>query len=69
MELKRIELTISADDENVAYFKLPDHPGHGVQGIVAKQLRLRDLCGSYKGPDIFLDFDKKDCLIGIEILA
>jgi hypothetical protein len=69
MEPKRIELTISADDENVAYVKLPNHPGQGVQGIVAKQLRLRELCGSYNGPDIFLDFDKEDCLIGIEILA
>ena len=69
MEQKRIELAISPDDENVAYVKLPDHPGQGVQGVVTKQLRLRELCGNYNGPDIFLDFDKKNCLIGIEILT
>jgi len=69
MEPKRIELTVSADDENVAYVKLPNHPGGDAYGIVAKQLRLRELCGNYEGPDLFLDFDKENCLIGIEILA
>jgi len=69
MAQKRIELKVSPDDENVAYIVLPDHPGQGIQGVVAKQLRLRDLCGSYKGPDIYLDFDKNESLIGIEILA
>jgi hypothetical protein len=65
----RIELEVSPNDVSVAYISLPDHPGRGTSGAVVKQLRLLDLCGIYKGPDIYLDFDKENRLVGIEVLA
>jgi hypothetical protein len=61
-------LSISEDDENVAYLALLDHPGRGEPGVVAKQIRLRDLV-EYSGPDLYLDFDKNGNLFGVEILA
>jgi hypothetical protein len=65
----KIELRVSEGDGDVAYISLPDHPGKGTPGVVTKQLRLIAICGDYKGPDVYLDFDKDNCLIGIEILA
>ena len=56
------------DDNDVAYITLPEHPGKGVSGAVSKQIRLLDLT-AYDGPDIYLDFDSKGHLIGLEILA
>jgi hypothetical protein len=64
----KITLTISEDDDEVAYLELPGHPGKGVSGAVGKQIRLLDLT-AYDGPDIYLDFDSKGHLIGLEILA
>ena len=63
----KIELKISGGDRNVAYISLPNHPGKGAPGVVVKQLRLIDLCADYKGPDVYLDFDKSNHLVGIEI--
>ena len=57
-----------AGHDDVAYVSLPDHPGV-VPGVVKKTIRLWDLIGDYKGPDLYLDFDKENRLIGIEILA
>jgi hypothetical protein len=65
----KIELKISKGDRNVGYISLPDHPGKGTPGAVVKQLRLAKLCVDYKGPDVYLDFDKNSRLIGIEVLA
>jgi uncharacterized protein YuzE len=65
----KIELKISQDDQDVAYISLPNHPGKEISGVVVKQLRLIELCEDYKGPDVYLDFDKDRRLIGIEILA
>ncbi|NOK18872.1 DUF2283 domain-containing protein [Corallococcus carmarthensis] len=62
------ELRVSADDEEgVAYLRLPTHPGKG--GKVSKSIRLVDVIGQYKGPDVVLDFDQDEVLVGIEILA
>jgi hypothetical protein len=36
---------------------------------MSKSVRLRDLIGSYEGPDVVLDFDLRGVLVGIEILA
>ena len=63
----KIELALGTEGD-VAYVSLPDHPGV-VYGAVTKTLRLMDLVGDYKGPDLHLDFDKENRLIGIEILA
>jgi hypothetical protein len=69
MSTKRgMELRISADDEDVVYLKLPDHPG-GVPGIVKKTVRLHDVLGDYSGPDLYFDFDENNMLIGVEILV
>jgi uncharacterized protein YuzE len=64
----KIELRISRDDADVAYVSLPDHPGEDTGGIVEKTVRLLDLI-DYKGPDLYIDFDKENRLIGVEILA
>ena len=68
MAEKRISLAVSADDQNVAYLYLPDHPGRGTSGVVVKQVRLSSLL-KYTGPDLNLDFDEYGQLIGLEVLA
>ena len=65
--MEKIRLKVSADDDEVAYVKLPDHPESGAQ--VSKTIRLYDCIGKYKGPDLYFDFDESGTLIGIEILA
>jgi hypothetical protein len=64
----KIQLEISEDDEDVAYVKLPGHPG-SAPGIVKRSVSLREVLGSYSGPDINLDFDENNVLIGIEVLV
>jgi hypothetical protein len=64
----KIQLEISEDDEDVAYLKLPDHPGT-LPGVVRKTLSLREFIADYSGPDLNLDFDENNVLIGVEILA
>ncbi len=65
----RIELKIGSEDGKVGYVSLPDHPRDTVPGCVSYQKRLADLIEDYEGPDLYFDFDKNGCLIGIEILA
>jgi hypothetical protein len=48
--------------------RLPDHPGAGAHGAVARQTRLLDVL-KYVGPDIYLDFDEEGRLIGLEVIA
>lgn len=62
------ELKVSEDDEDVAYLRLPGHPGPA-QGVVKRSMSLRELVGDYEGPDINLDFDQGNTLIGIEIVG
>jgi hypothetical protein len=40
-----------------------------VPGVVKKSVRLRELIPDYSGPDLNLDFNADNVLIGIEILA
>jgi len=67
--MDNIQLFISEDDPDVAYLALPEHPGRGTYGVTCKQVRLLELIPGYRGPDIYLDFNNADVLIGIEILA
>ncbi len=67
MSQEAIQLRVSEDDEEMAYLYLADHPKKIVPSIVSKQVRLSDLIEDYKGPDIYLDFDKNGTIIGIEI--
>lgn len=62
-----IQLKISENDNEMAYLFLPEHPKQIKYGIVKKQIRLADLIADYKGPDIYLDFNEKGTIIGIEI--
>ncbi len=65
----KIEFIISSDESDVAYVSLPAHPGKGKAGVVARQVRLRDLLSEYDGPDIFLDLSASNELIGIEVVG
>jgi hypothetical protein len=65
---RRFELKVSEDDENVAYLMLPAHPG-AIPGIVKRSVSLHELIDKYRGPDIGLDFNAEDELIGIEIIG
>lgn len=62
----RLKLEVSTENDGsevVAYLTLPDHASS-----VARNVRLRDLLGDYKGPDLYFDFDEDNTLVGIEIL-
>ncbi len=69
MSRQKISLEVSPNDEGVAYLYLPDHPGQGSRGAVDHQTQLCELIENYKGPDIYLDFDIRGRLIGIEIIS
>lgn len=62
------QLKVSDDDSDIAYLRLPSYPEEGPWKM-SKSVRLRDVMGEYKGPDIVLDFDMRGVLVGIEILA
>lgn len=64
----KIYLKASEDDPEVAYLYLPGHPGGG-ENIIKRQIRLYDVIKNYKGPDIYLDIDYEDNVIGMEILG
>ncbi|OJT20782.1 hypothetical protein BO221_28115 [Archangium sp. Cb G35] len=66
-KLGRFELRVSQDDQDVAYLRLPSHPGETCE--MSKSIRLAELMGSYTGPDVVLDFDQDGVLVGIELLA
>jgi hypothetical protein len=68
MEKRAMQLEVSEDDEDVAYLRLPGHPGTR-PGVVKKTVNLRSVLGDYSGPDLNLDFDADNVLIGVEILA
>jgi hypothetical protein len=62
-----LDVSEDEDGEVVAYLSLPAHPGDG-KAVVKKNVRLRDVLGDYTGPDLFLDFDENNVLLGIELL-
>jgi hypothetical protein len=65
--LGRFELRVSEGDPDVAYVRLPGHPGETCQ--MSKSIRLTELLGTYAGPEVVLDFDPDGVLVGIELLA
>lgn len=62
------DLRVSEDDADVAYLRLPGHPGT-VAGVVKRTACLREIVGEYVGPDVNLDFGEGNVLIGIEIVG
>lgn len=65
----KIYLKVSEDDPDVAYLYLPGHPGEKKENIIKTQIRLCDIIKNYKGPDLYLDIDQEDNVVGIEILG
>lgn len=65
---RKLEFTLSEDDEDVAYLKLKGHPGTRA-GVVKRSVSLRELLGDYAGPDVYFDFDEGNVLVGIEIVG
>jgi len=57
----------NSEGGGVAYLFLPEHPGKGMPAITAKQISLHSVIDNYKGPGIFLDFDKDGRVIGVEV--
>ena len=64
---KSVTLTWS-EREGVGYLSLPDHPKRSVMGSAKRSIDLRELDPSLSGPQIILDVDYNDRVIGIEIL-
>lgn len=60
------ELIVSEPAGDVAYLKLPSHPGSDVCKM-SRTIRVRDVIGAYEGPDVVLDFDERGVLVGIEV--
>jgi hypothetical protein len=65
---REFEFKVSEDDKDVAYLKLPGHPGT-IPGVVKRSVSLRELLGDYAGPDIYFNFGEGNVLIGIEIVG
>ncbi|ASK88562.1 DUF2283 domain-containing protein [Sphingorhabdus sp. SMR4y] len=57
------------DDENLAFIQLPAHPKKAQPGIAKKQLKLSEHVNLGRDIEIFLDFDKDENPISIEILT
>lgn len=64
----RIEFEVGSEDGNIVYISLPDRPSEVTYGIVKETVRLIDLI-DYVGPEVVLELDAENRLIGIEILA
>ncbi|MDN2709748.1 hypothetical protein O0880_09975 [Janthinobacterium sp. SUN118] len=45
---RKMQLELSADDDNVAYLIRPGHRGKGVAGGVKKQIRLRSAARKFR---------------------
>jgi len=60
---QKIRLKVSEGDSDVGYVYLRGHPNVVIRGIscgvIHKTISLYELIGKYKGPPIYLDFDKK----------
>ncbi|MEM6534437.1 MAG: DUF2283 domain-containing protein [Pseudomonadota bacterium] len=50
------------------YIYLPDHPGPGTPGCVARSIDIFALDDALRGAQIILDVDAQNRVIGIEIV-
>jgi hypothetical protein len=57
-----------AQGDAVAYWRFPAHPPGIQPGVVKKSVLLSDVIGAYTGPDVIVDFDESNTLIGIELV-
>ncbi len=58
---------VSTPDGKSGYLYLPNHPGEGMVGCAAKQIRLMDLLAGSVNFEIHIDLDENGNPIGIEI--
>ena len=64
-----MSLDASWDDElEAGYVYLPDHPGAGTPGCVARSIDVFALDESLRGVQVILDVDDRNRVIGIEIV-
>lgn len=64
-----MSLDASWDDElEAGYVYLPDHPGAGTPGCVARSIDVFALDEQLRGMQVVLDIDAQDRVIGIEII-
>ncbi len=64
-----MSLDASWDDElEAGYVYLPDHPGAGTPGCVARSIDVFALDERLRGMQVVLDIDAQDRVIGIEIV-
>lgn len=69
MSKKKICVTLSGRNHEIAYIALPGHPAEPQGRVVARMVRLDQVIEGYEGPMVNLDFDAAGVLIGIEVLA
>ncbi len=62
------ELRLSDNKHEIAYLRLPTYPKREQQKTF-KSVRLFEVMGVYKGPDVVFDFDSDGVLVGIEVLT
>jgi uncharacterized protein YuzE len=55
--------------DTAMYIALKDHLGKGKPHLGSYQKGLHEIIDSYKGPEIYLDFNSEGRLYGIEILG
>lgn len=64
-----MSLDANWDDElEAGYVYLPDHPGAGTPGCVARSIDVFALDEQLRGMQVVLDIDAQDRVIGIEIV-
>jgi len=64
-----MSLDANWDDElEAGYVYLPDHPGAGTPGCVARSIDVFALDERLRGMQVVLDIDAQDRVIGIEIV-
>lgn len=56
------------EELEAGYIYLPDHPGPGTPGCVARSIDVFELDASLRGLQVILDIDEKNRVIGIEIV-
>lgn len=62
-------LEASWDEElDAGYIYLPDHPGPGTPGCVARSIDVFALDQTLRGAQIILDVDEHNRVIGIEVV-
>jgi hypothetical protein len=59
----KFNFSVSEDDE-VAYVKFNDYSGKKIY----KQIHLNQLLTDYNGPDIYIDINVDNEIVGIEVL-